>query len=176
MKALKTRQQRGVTLLEVLATMGILLMGIAAAMLVVTQTSNANRRSLTATQAQIIAEQAMENITLMGCVVEPPCSNLVGQDATFTLFQTAAGALSDVPPTDETVIAREFQVAVDVDVPAQIGTIEPGSVVPADLTRDLIPGQPGTVGNIAHVRVSVSWREPGRSDPQVVVLQTRMAP
>ncbi|WP_426756446.1 type IV pilus modification PilV family protein [Myxococcus sp. Y35] len=176
MKVLKMRQHRGITLLEVLATMAILLMGIAAAMMVVTRTSYSNRRSLTATQAQLIAEQALENLTLMGCAVEPPCSNLVGQDTTYTLYQTAAGALSNTPPPNPEVIAREFEVAVDVDVPSQLGTIEPGSTVPADLTRDLIPGQVGTAGSLAHVRVTVSWREPERSDRQVVMLQTRMAP
>ncbi|AEI63288.1 prepilin-type N-terminal cleavage/methylation domain-containing protein [Corallococcus macrosporus] len=177
MKPLKTRQHsRGITLLEVLATMAILLLGISAAMLVVSQTSYSNRRSLTATQAQIIAEQAMENITLMGCAVDPPCSNLVGQDVNYTLFQTAAGALSNEPPDNDEVVAREFQVAVDVDVPSQLGTIEAGSVVPLNLARDLVAEQPGSVGNIAHVRVTVSWREPERADRHVVVLQTRMAP
>ncbi|ATB44811.1 type IV pilus modification PilV family protein [Corallococcus macrosporus] len=177
MRVLKTRQhQRGITLLEVLATMAILLLGIGAAMLVVSQTSYSNRRSLTATQAQIIAEQALENITLMGCAVDPPCSNLLGQDVNYTLFQTAAGALSNEPPDDDEVVAREFQVAVDVDVPTQPGTIEPGSVVPASMTRDLVAEQPGSMGNVAHVRVTVSWREPERTDRHVVVLQTRMAP
>ncbi|NOJ80560.1 type IV pilus modification PilV family protein [Myxococcus xanthus] len=177
MKSLNRRQHsRGITLLEVLATMAILLLGIGAAMLVVTQTSTSNRRSLSATQAQLIAEQALENITLLGCTVQPPCINLVGLDETYTLFQTSSGELRNAPHPNPKVIAREYQVVVDVDVPSQLATIEPGSTVPADLTRNLIPGQAGTTGNIAHVRVTVSWLEPGRRDRQVVMLQTRMAP
>ncbi|ABF92453.1 type 4 pilus biogenesis operon protein [Myxococcus xanthus DK 1622] len=176
MTALKRRQHRGITLLEVLATMAILLMGVGAAMLVVTQTSYSNRRSLSATQAQLIAEQAMENITLLGCSVQPPCGNLEGLDESYVLFQTSAGALSNVRPADPTVIAREYQVVVDVDVPSILSTIEPGSLVPEELQRDLVPGVPDTAGNIANVRVVVSWQEQERSDRQVVVLQTRMAP
>lgn len=173
---MKKRQHRGITLLEVLATMAILLMGIGAAMLVVTQTSVSNRRSLSATQAQLIAEQALENITLLGCALEPPCSNLEGLDENYVLFQTSAGALSNVRPADPTVIAREYQVVVDVDVPSILSTIEAGSVVPDELQRNLVPGEPDTAGNIAHVRVIVSWQEQERSDRQVVMLQTRMAP
>lgn len=93
MNSMKRRQHaRGITLLEVLATMAILLLGIGAAMLVVTQTSYSNRRSLSATQAQLIAEQALENITMLGCTLDPPCLNLVGLDETFTVFQTSAGS------------------------------------------------------------------------------------
>ncbi|WIG94433.1 type II secretion system protein [Myxococcus sp. SDU36] len=176
MRSLKHRQRRGITLLEVLATMAILLLGIGAAMMVVTQTSYSNRRSLSATQAQLIAEQTLENITMMGCTVDPPCGNLVGLDGTFDFFQTSAGELSPEPPDDPEVIARHYQVVVDVDVPAAPATIEPGSVVPAALTRDLIEGEPNTQGNLANVRVIVSWREQERSDRQVVMLQTRMAP
>ncbi|GHG86185.1 prepilin-type N-terminal cleavage/methylation domain-containing protein [Comamonas sp. JC664] len=170
------RQSRGVTLLEVMAAMAVLMLGIAAAMLVVTQTSYANRRSLTATQAQLIAEQALENITQMGCSLDPPCINLVNLDERFTVFQTTAGELRNVAPSDPDVIAREFEVVVDVDVPSQPATIEPGSIVPANLTRNLVPGEPDTAGNIAHVRVTVSWREQERRDRQVVMLQTRMSP
>ncbi len=177
MNSMKRRQHaRGITLLEVLATMAILLLGIGAAMLVVTQTSYSNRRSLSATQAQLIAEQTLENITMLGCTLDPPCLNLVGLDQTFTLFQTSAGALSRVPPADPEVIARAYQVVVDVDLPSQVTTIEPGSVVPEDLTRDLVPGTPDSRGNVAHVRVLVSWQEQERSDRQVVMLQTRVAP
>lgn len=176
MTSSKRRQHRGITLLEVLATMAILLLGIGAAMLVVTQTTYSNRRSLSATQAQLIAEQTLENITQMGCSMTPPCSNLVGLDGTtFNFFQTSAGKLrSEPPPTPESV-TRQYLVVVDVDIPSDPATIEPDSAVPAALIRDLtnIPNSPG---NLAHVRVTVSWREQERSDRQVVVLQTRMAP
>ncbi len=176
MTSQQKRQSRGVTLIEAMATMVVLMLGIVAAMLVVTQTSYANRRSLTATQAQLIAEQALENITQMGCSLDPPCLNLVPEDRTYTLFQTSAGELRNAPPVDPDVIAREFEVVVDVDIPSQPATIEAGSIVPANLTRNLVTGEPDTAGNIAHVRVTVSWREQERSDRQVVMLQTRMAP
>lgn len=176
MTSQQKRPARGVTLLEVMAAMAVLMLGIAAAMLVVTQTSYANRRSLTATQAQLIAEQALENITQMGCSLDPPCNNLSTLDGTFTVFQTTAGDIRNVAPADPNVIAREFEVVVDVDIPALPATIEPGSVVPESLRRNLVPGEVGTAGGIAHVRVTVSWREQERSDRQVVMLQTRMAP
>ncbi len=175
MTSSKRRQQGGITLLEVLATMAILLLGIGAAMLVVTQTSYSNRRSLSATQAQLIAEQTLENITQMGCSVNPPCGNLAGLDGSFNFFQTSAGELRRVPPANPELIARQYEVVVDVDIPSDPNTIEPGSVAPAALMRDLTEGA-NSQGNLAHVRVTVSWRERERSDQQVVVLQTRMAP
>jgi prepilin-type N-terminal cleavage/methylation domain-containing protein len=167
---------RGVTLLEVLATMAVLLMGMAAAMTVLVQTSTSNRRTLTATQAQLVAEQELENIASMGCVVEPPCSNLLPLDRTnYKVWQTSAGELRrTVPPAG--VIAREYEVVIDVDSAALPTSIEAGSVGSPPLNRDLIPGTAGSLGNLANVRVSVSWQEPGDTARQVVVLQTRMAP
>jgi prepilin-type N-terminal cleavage/methylation domain-containing protein len=172
MKSLKSRQHRGVTLLEVLATMVVLLVGVGAAMAVVTQTSRSNRRTLTATQAQIIAERELEDIIAMGCSTEPPCGNLRTLDRTRrTVWQTASGELKTTQPTG--VQAREYEVSVDVDSGVIMNSIENNAPGEPPVTRNLANNQPG---NVANVRVSVSWREPGRQGRQVVVLQTRMAP
>ncbi|MBZ4420814.1 prepilin-type N-terminal cleavage/methylation domain-containing protein [Myxococcus sp. RHSTA-1-4] len=171
-----SRHARGITLIEVMLSMVVLLLGVTAALMVVRQTTESNRRTLTALQAQLIAEQALENITAMGCTANPPCGNLAAQDnRRYTVWQTSAGELREVaPPAD--VIAREYEVAVDVDSGAIPGSIESGSVGAPAVNRDLVNGVAGSVGNIANVRVSVSWREQERNERQVVVLQTRVAP
>ncbi len=173
MKSMKSRQRRGVTLLEVLATMTVLLVGVGAAMAVVSQTSRSNRRTLTATQAQIIAERELEDIIAMGCATEPPCGNLAPLDRTRkTVWQTAAGELKTTQPP-ASMLAREYEVSIDVDSGILVGSIENNSPGQPAVNRNLANGQPG---NVANVRVSVSWTEPGRQGRQVVVLQTRMAP
>ncbi|NPC68606.1 prepilin-type N-terminal cleavage/methylation domain-containing protein [Corallococcus exiguus] len=175
MRRIDTRRQaKGVTLLEVMATMAVMLVGIAAAMTVVSQTSNSNRRTLTANQAELIAERTLENIRAQGCTVAPPCGNLVGLDKSREIFyQTAGGELLTVKPAG--LIARQYEVALDLDGTPLVGSFEnatTGLGVPA-VTRNLVDGKPG---NVVNVRVSVSWEEPGRSGRQVYVLQTRMAP
>ena len=177
MRMPRRRAHRGITLLEVLATMAVLLLGMAAAMTMLMQTSGSNRRTLTATQAQLIAEQELENIASMGCAVDPPCSNLLTLDRTnYTVWQTSAGELRRTPPPAD-VNARPYEVVIDVDSAALPASIEAGSVGSPALNRDLIPGTAGSVGNLANVRVSVSWEEPGITNRRpVVVLQTRMAP
>ncbi|WP_338274742.1 type IV pilus modification PilV family protein [Corallococcus caeni] len=169
------RQTKGVTLLEVMATMAVMLLGIAAAMTVVTQTTRSNRRTLTANQAELIAERTLENIRARGCALSPPCGNLVGLDGTREIFyQTAGGELLTAKPTG-TTIARQYEVALDLDGTPLASSFEnptTGLGVPA-VTRNLADGKPG---NVVNVRVSVSWEEPGRTGRQVYVLQTRMAP
>lgn len=168
------RQTRGVTLLEVMATMAVMLLGIAAAMTVVSQTANSNRRTLTANQAELIAERTLENIRAQGCSLAPPCGNLVGLDGTREIFyQTAGGDLLTVKPAG--VVARQYEVALDLDGLPLAGSFEnstTGVGVPP-VSRVLANGK---TGNVVNVRVSVSWVEPGRTGRQVYVLQTRMAP
>ncbi len=171
MRRRQSSHARGVTLLEVMATMVVLLVGIAATMVLVTQINRSNRRTLTAAQAQHIAERELEDIIAMGCTLEPPCGNLV-DNRRYDVWQTAAGELRQSDP-GAGVVARKYEVAVDVDSAVIPNTIESGSVGAPDVTRVLAAGQQG---NVANVRVSVSWQEPERTGRQVVVLQTRMAP
>lgn len=173
----QSRTSRGVTLLEVMATMAVMLLGVAAVMTLVTQISTSNRRTLTATQAQLIAERTLENIASMGCSVQPPCGNLAAMDnrPPTRLWQTAQGDLLTTAPA-ASLVAREYEVDVDIDSGVIAGSIEGGAGGSPDISRDLVAGQAGTIGNLANVRVSVSWREPGRTGRQVVVMQTRVAP
>ncbi|MCE9668876.1 prepilin-type N-terminal cleavage/methylation domain-containing protein [Myxococcus stipitatus] len=178
MRSPRSRELRGVTLIEVLATMAVLLLGVAAIMMLVTQINSSNRRTLTHTQAQMLAERTLENIAAMGCTPTPPCANILARDNTrTTVWQTAAGATLDAAPADDSVQAREYEIAVDVDSPLQASaTIENGAVGQPAIDRNLVPGVAGTAGNVANIRVSVSWVEPSRSGRQVVVMQTRVAP
>ncbi|WP_338871864.1 type II secretion system protein [Myxococcus stipitatus] len=173
-----SRASRGVTLLEVLATMAVMLLGIAAVMTLITHISASNRRTLTATQAQLIAERTLEDIASKGCTADPPCSNLVVFDnQRTTLWQTAQGkVLTAAPSAGSGIVARAYEVAVDVDVSSNAATIEGGAAGTPPITRDLVAGQASSVGRLANVRVSVSWNEPARTGRQVVVLQTRVAP
>ncbi|NTX10111.1 prepilin-type N-terminal cleavage/methylation domain-containing protein [Myxococcus sp. CA051A] len=176
MKSPRFHTSRGVTLLEVLATMAVMLVGVAAVMTLVTQISASNRRTLTATQAQLLAERRLETITAMGCSPAPnPCSNLGFLDNTRErVWQTAAGDLLPAKPTNGAV-AREYEVAVDLDSNALGGSIENGAAGFPPVNRDL-GGVANSPGNVVNVRVSVSWIEPARTGRQVVVLQTRVAP
>ncbi|RYZ37536.1 MAG: type II secretion system protein [Myxococcaceae bacterium] len=165
------RASRGVTLLEVMATMAVMLLGVAAAMTVVSQTSFANRRTLTASQAQIIAERTLENILTTGCQGMVKCGEVANES--FQVYQTSEGLLRDTPPADPKVLARQYTVDVDVDNAMAPLTAEGGKWGNPPLNRPLVGA---TTGNLVNVRVSVSWEEPGvRSGRQAVVLQTRMA-
>ncbi|MBN8229229.1 prepilin-type N-terminal cleavage/methylation domain-containing protein [Corallococcus macrosporus] len=165
------RASRGVTLLEVMATMAVMLLGVAAAMTVVSQTTRSNRRTLTANQAQIIAEQTLERFLQVGCQGRVNCDV---PDETFDVYQTSEGFLRDTAPVDPTVVARKYTVTVDVDNSKIPGSIEGGKVGEPALTRALVGA---TTGTLVNVRVSVSWDEPGiRAGRQMVVLQSRMAP
>ncbi|NNB93097.1 prepilin-type N-terminal cleavage/methylation domain-containing protein [Corallococcus exiguus] len=169
---MKQRASRGVTLLEVMATMAVMLLGVAAAMTVVSQTTQSNRRTLTANQAQIIAEQTLENILQVGCQGSVTCDTATSQ--TFDVYQTAEGFQRNTPPADTSVIARKYTVTVDVDNSKVPATIEDGKAGEPAITRNLVGT---TAGTLVNVRVSVAWDEPGiRSDRQMVVLQSRMAP
>lgn len=170
-----THRARGATFIEVMATSLVLLMGLGAAMLLVTETARQNRRNLTATQAQLIAEQELETLVAQGCTPEPPCDNIRRHDQpplnSYPLWQTASGELRRSPPESGTVVARQFRVDIDVDGEAQFEGGERGA---PRLDRPLVAGLNGSVYN---VRLSVSWEEPGSNGQrQVVVLQTRVAP
>ncbi|RKH05195.1 prepilin-type N-terminal cleavage/methylation domain-containing protein [Corallococcus carmarthensis] len=167
---MKQRASRGVTMLEVMTTMAVMLLGVAAAMTVVSQTTLSNRRTLTANQAQVIAEQALEQMLTEGCQ-SATCTNL--KDKTYTLWQTAAGALRTTAPAPS-LVARMYTVNVDVDNPKEASTMEGAKLGSPPLDRIVVAGE---IGTIVNVRVSVSWDEPGiRTGRQMVVLQTRMSP
>lgn len=173
---MKTRTfaaRRGVALLEAMAASVVLVLGLMAAMAMVLQTNRANRRTLTDTQAQTLAEQSLENIVSMGCTRAPPCGNIAALDGTrSTVWQTAAGAVLTTKPAAP-VLAREYEVSVDVDSAVQASLNENGAVGVPAVNRSLRGKGPG---NIVNVRVSVSWVDPARTGRQVMVLQTRMAP
>ncbi|NPD22381.1 type IV pilus modification PilV family protein [Corallococcus exiguus] len=169
---MKSRAARGVTLLEVMATMAVMLLGVAAAMTVVSQTAQSNRRTLTANQAQVIAERQLETILARGCEGTKNCSNLDNQS--FTVYQTAEGVLRTTAPTIPGLVVRAYDVDIDVDNSAQVGTAEGSKWGEPSISRVLAGVSKGTLVN---VRVTVSWTEPGiREGRQAVVLQTRLAP
>ncbi|GMU01968.1 hypothetical protein KH5H1_60880 [Corallococcus caeni] len=173
---MKTRglsKGRGVALMETMVASVVLVMGLMAALTLMVETNRANRRTLTATQAQTLAEQTLENIVSMGCTRAPPCGNIATLDGSRSkVWQTAAGAVLTTRP-QAPIVAREYEIAVDVDGAVQPGLNENGSLGQPPLNRSLRGMGPG---NLVNVRVSVSWVEPARSGRQVVVLQTRMAP
>ena len=173
MRTHRLAARRGVALIEAMAASVVLILGLMATMAMIQQTNHVNRRTLTATQAQTLGEQALENIVSMGCTRSPPCGNVAALDGSrSTVWQTAAGAVLTTKP-DASVIAREYEISVDVDGSTQSTLNENGAVGVPAVNRSLRGKGPG---NIINVRVSVSWVEPARTGRQVVVLQTRMAP
>ncbi len=166
---MKRSAQRGVSFLEVLATMAVLVTGMTGAALVVGQTSKQNRRALSEQQALLIADVELERIRSVGCDREQDdCLNLHPLDGTgYSVWQTAAGETLRQQPA---IAARRYDVRVDVDPPFE-GT-ETGS--PA-LGRE-VRGVALFNDRLVNVRVVVSWTEPGEPRSHSVVLQTRLTP
>ncbi|MCY1044373.1 pilus assembly protein [Corallococcus sp. bb12-1] len=157
-----------------MATMVVMLLGIAAAMTVVSQTSYSNRRTLTANQAGMLAEQTLESLRAQGCSQDPqPCANMAAWDNRRIIYYQTAGGEPTLTAPAAGMIMRQYEVAIDVDGLPILGSIEGGSLGEPLVTRELLPG---LLGNVINVRVSVSWVEPNRTGRQVVVLQTRMSP
>ncbi|MCP3102473.1 hypothetical protein LZ198_26725 [Myxococcus sp. K15C18031901] len=166
------RAARGITLLEVLATAVVLLLGLVAASQVVVATVAQNRRVLSQAQAQVIAERTLERLVGLGCAAGPPspCGPLMALDAApdEVVYWSASGEPSATATADDGSPRRAYTVNVDVDPPFE-GS-ERGQ--PA-LDRALdSAGQPGQMVN---VRVTVMWDEPGRPR-QALALQTRISP
>ena len=162
-------KRRGVTLVESLATMAILVGGIGAIGMTVVGTSKINRRNLTQGQALVVAERELERITQLGCdgvVPLDPCANLKALDGTVLppVYWSANGKVEDSAGG----IARpRFDIVLDVDPPFEAG--ETGA---PRLLRTLANSEAGSVVN---VRVIVSWNEADRPK-QAIALQTRVAP
>ncbi len=161
-------KSRGVTLVESLATMAILVGGIAAIGMTVVGTAKINRRNLTQAQALVVAERELERITQLGCdgvIPLDPCANLKALDgaAQPSAFWSADGQVA----TANSPGRRQFDISLDVDPPFEAA--ETGA---PKLTRALANSEAGSVVN---VRVIVSWSEADRPR-QAIALQTRVAP
>ena len=163
---------RGVTMLEAMATLAVLALGTTGVVALVVESARQNRRTLSNTQAQMVAEQLLERIKNIPCTPpddpQGPCANIQAfDDQTFDYYWSADGRLSTEAPAPGAPGQRRFFASVDVDPPWE-GT-ERGQ--PA-LTRAIANG---AAGNLVNVRVTVTWHEPDRPR-QAVVLQTRMSP
>lgn len=163
---------RGATLIEVMATMAVLLIAVAGITLMVLGATRQNRRNLGAAQASMVAERYLEQIVARGCddMAGNPCSNVKALDrSTFTVCWTAGGEALEIPVADACPGgARDYRVAVDVD---GHGTTPGGAALWEGAER----GDPQipAASNVLNVRVTVSWEN---DPPQVVALQTRIAP
>ena len=165
------RHERGLTLLESMATAVVLMIGILGVLIVLVAASRQNRRNDNQTQATLIAEQELERIVALRCKGEgtTPCSNIQEMDRRVRqVWWAANGEMSEVAPVAGEPPRMEYTVAVDVDPPVEGG--EQGSPL---LSRP-IAGITIPTGHVVNVRVTVSWEEP--SFPRrAVALQTRMS-
>jgi len=169
------RQKRaaGFTLIEAMATMVVLAIGIAGIAVASSQIGSFTRRNLTQAQAMMIAEWELERLTNIGCDGVNPndrCANLKSlhlndpAQVQYSVFWTAAGTAS----TASTPGAREYRVAIDVDPPFEgAETSAPSLLAPLPNT--------GQSGDHVNIRVTVMWEEEGHRW-QAVALQTRVAP
>lgn len=180
---MKLARTRGLTLLEAMAVMMVLALGILGVTYLVTQSVRQNRRTLTAAQAQMIAEWRLEQLIAEGCsrvVIYPgnPCHNIKRLDNTVaSVWWSSNGRILTAAPAPgpADALARQYDVAVDVDGAGA------NPVTGAALFEGTEQGSPrldiysGTPMNLLNVRVTVSWDEPGYPR-QAVVLQTRISP
>jgi type II secretory pathway pseudopilin PulG len=167
----KRRAPRGLSLVEVLATAVVLLVGLVAASQVVVSTVTNNRRVLAQAQAQAIAERTLERLVGIGCNGVPtnPCGVLIGMDddADEVVYWSANGEPTDQATASDGSLRRAYTVNIDVDPPFE--GAERGQ--PA-VDRPLANGQ---AGQLVNVRVTVLWDEPGRPR-QALALQSRVSP
>jgi type II secretory pathway pseudopilin PulG len=175
--AAQVKPRRGVTFIEVMASMGVMAMGIAAISSLVLASTSQNRRTLAQAQAEAVAQRELERIVALGCSNGTSdtafCDNIRALDRTG--YQVAWGAASQIgsSPSNST---RQYRVDIDVDGPGLCNGAPcfEGSETGAPLlSRQLVPGQPAP--RVLNVRVIVSWVERERPR-QAVVLQTRVAP
>ncbi|MFP2928030.1 hypothetical protein ACLESO_23080 [Pyxidicoccus sp. 3LG] len=171
---------RGATLLEAIATMVVLLIGILGVALTVLAASRQNRRNLIQAQASLIAEQELERITAMGCTGLPasPCSNIQALDGSTRQVWWAAGGMprTQAPGAGQPPRLR-FDVAVDVD-PGPGGTYEGNARGSPPVNRLVGATQ---LQEVINVRVLVSWPDMpltglSANARRAVALQTRMVP
>lgn len=164
---MRLQPSRGTTMIEAIATMVVLLIGLLAISQIVLSASKQNRANLSAAQAQMVAERELERLTAQGCSATPPCGNiLLEENNVYSVFASASGEITNAAIPGAT--QREFHVAVDVDAP---GRFEGAEVGEPQINRVLAAG---SAGNIFNVRVTVSWVSDQVT--RVVAMQTRMAP
>jgi len=173
------QQDRGSSLLEVMATMAVMAFGIVSLAMTVSHTAGATRKNLRLTHGQMVAERVLEELTVMGCATpvatDPnPCFDLVNRDRTSRHFWVSAeGDMAEttiVGPTDPNgrTDRQYYHVAIDVDPP-----FEGAELGDPQVTRPLALG---SVGRVVNVRVTVSWLEPTQNTMQTAILQTRVSP
>jgi len=171
------RARRGTTLIEVVAAMGVMAMGIAAIGSLVLVATGQNRRSLAMAQAEAVAQRELEHVLALGCTNGSSdtiyCDNVRALDRTG--YDVTWGA-SVLPGQSSAAATRTYHVDIDVDGPGNCNGAPcfEGSETGAPLlARTLVPGQPAP--HVLNVRVTVSWTERDRPR-QAVALQTRVAP
>jgi type II secretory pathway pseudopilin PulG len=171
-----SRARRGVTLLESIATMAVLVVGILAVSMTVLAASRQNRRNLAQAQASLIAEQELERITAIGCTgpTTTPCDNIQSMDGrTRQVFWATDGEPRAQAP------GQRFDIAVDVD-PNNTATPYEGTARGSPALDRTEGGQ--QLRQVINVRVTVSWQDtllPGFGTTplrRAVALQTRMVP
>lgn len=165
-------------MVEAMATMLVLVVGILAVSLTVLAASRQNRRNLIQAQASIIAERELERIVAMGCTglaPNPLCGNIQALDGnTRQLWWAADGQpQSTLPAPGQPRL--QFDVAVDVD-PGPGGAFEGVAQGNPPVNR-VVNGQ--QLIQVVNVRVVVSWLDPtltgvGPLTRRAVALQTRM--
>jgi hypothetical protein len=177
----KVGRHRGATLMEAMATMVVLIVGILAVSLTVLAASRQNRRNLIQAQASVIAERELERIIAMGCTGVPPaapCVNVQNLDGfTRQMSWAVSGLPQEVVPGSPPPPGLLFDVAVDVD-PDAAGLFE-GVAMGSPALNRFVDGQ--QLQQVINVRVLVSWQDNLMSGlapdtRRAVVLQTRMVP
>lgn len=171
------RSRRGATLIEVIAAMGVMAMGIAAVSSLVLSATAQNRRTLAMAQAEAVAQRELERVLALGCTNGTSdtifCDNVRALDRTG--YDVSWG-VSTLPGTATTASTRTYHVDIDVDGPGNCNgdpCFEGNETGAPLLARALVPGQPAP--HVLNVRVTVSWTERDRPR-QAVALQTRVAP
>jgi Tfp pilus assembly protein PilV len=166
-----SRHPRGITLLEVMATAVVLLVGLVAASQVVLSTVANNRRVLAQAQAQTIAERTLERLVGVGCNAVPPnpCATLMAMDddPDEVVYWSANGEPGDTATATDGSPRRAYTVNIDVDPPFE-GAERGQPAVDRQLAN-------GMAGQQVNVRVTVLWDEQGRPR-QALALQTRISP
>ena len=174
----QVRPRAGTTLIEVMAAMGIMAMGIAAIGSLVLATTNQNRRTLAQAQAEAVAQRELERIVALGCTNGTPtprfCDNVRSLDRTG--YDVAWGA-STAPRAAR---HRRHPRLPRGRRRGRAGQLQRGPVLRGKRDRRAAPHPrpgSGSAGGAAPERAGHRQLDRARNQPrQAVALQTRVAP
>jgi len=183
-KGFSRRLHQGITLIEVLVSAALLIVGIAAVMGVSNLVQRIERISQLSLTADNLAQDLLEKVSLERCIWNQSlqaCHNLTAKD--MGAFSLWVGPNGEVKYTKEDAQEGSVEFEARFDVHTTSGCLSGISNANCMATTDNTSAwgldrklfEEG-VGNLHNVRVTVSYANPFNREVRFVSYQTRVAP